>query len=285
MRFGNDGSTWSSWESYGSSKSWTLASSNGTKTVYAQFRDAAGNVSSSATDTIGLDTTAPSGSVVIDGGASWTTSTSVTLGLSASDSTSGLSDMRFSNDGSSWSTWESYGTSKSWTLTSGGGTKTVYVQFRDAAGNASGSVTDTIGLDAAAPTGTVTIAGGASWTSSTSVTLGLSASDDASGVADMRFSPDGSSWGSWESYAASKAWTLASGDGTKTVYAQFRDAAGNVSSSASDTIGLDATAPTASVVVNAGASWTASTSVTLGITASDGGSGVAEMRFSNDGTT
>ena len=47
--------------------------------------------------------------------------------LSASDgSGSGVSTMRFSQDGTSWTAWETYGTSKSWTLTTSDGTKTVY---------------------------------------------------------------------------------------------------------------------------------------------------------------
>ena len=43
--------------------------------------------------------------------------------------------MSFSNDGIQWSDPEPYTTAKLWTLTSGEGTKTVYAQFRDAAGN------------------------------------------------------------------------------------------------------------------------------------------------------
>ena len=48
----------------------------------------------------------------------------------------------------------------------------------------------------------------------------------------------------WETYAASKSWTLPPGDGTKTVYVWFRDSAGNVTAIPySDGIVLDATAP------------------------------------------
>ena len=64
--------------------------------------------------------------------------------------------MRFSNDGSTWSGWESYTTSKSWVLSAGDGVKTVYVQFKDGLGNGSGDFTDTITLDTAPPP-TVTI--------------------------------------------------------------------------------------------------------------------------------
>ncbi|MBI4714850.1 MAG: hypothetical protein HY760_02745 [Nitrospirae bacterium] len=64
--------------------------------------------------------------------------------------------MRFSNDNATWSAWEAYGASKAWTLTSGDGTKTVYVQYRDIAGNASGSFFDTILLQTL-PNVTVTL--------------------------------------------------------------------------------------------------------------------------------
>ncbi len=286
MRFSNNNSTWTSWTTYSTSSSFTLTASDGTRTVYAQFRDYAGNTTSSVSDTIGLDRSAPtSSSVSVAAGAAWTAGTSATLTLASSDATSGVSNMRFSNDGSTWGSWITYATSSSWTLTTGDGTKTVYAQFRDAAGNATSSVTDTIGLDGTVPSGSVSIAGGAAWTTTTSVTLDLSASDATAGVADMRFSNDGTTWGSWVAYAATASWTLAAGDGTKTVYAQFRDAAGNVSANATDTIGLDGTLPTGTVSVNAGAAWTATTSATLTLSASDGGSGMSQMRFSNDGAT
>jgi uncharacterized protein YkwD len=54
---------------------------------------------------------------------------------------------------------------------------------------------------------------------------------------DMRFSNDGSTWSSWETYQADKAWTLAGGAGVKTVYAQIRN--GSTVLQASDTIYLD----------------------------------------------
>ena len=210
MQFSNDGSSWSGWEAYAISKAWTLTSGDGTKTVYVQYRDVLGNASGNFTDTIILDTTPPSGSISINAGAAYTNSTSVNLTLSATDAGSGVSQMQFSNDGSSWSGWEAYTTSKAWTLTSGDGTKTVYVQYRDVLGNASGNFTDTIILDTTAPSGTISINGGAAYTNSTSVNLTLSATDAGSGVSQMRFSNDGSSWSGWEAYATSKAWTLTS---------------------------------------------------------------------------
>ena len=39
--------------------------------------------------------------------------------------------MRFSNNGTTYSTAEANATTKVWTLATGAGTKTVYVQFKD----------------------------------------------------------------------------------------------------------------------------------------------------------
>ena len=97
-----------------------------------------------------VDTTPPtSTSVVINNGAAATTTASVTLTLGAV----GASTMIVGNTsdfvGSSYVT---YTTSLAWTLTSGNGVKTVYAKFKDAAGNISGVVSDTITLDSAATT-------------------------------------------------------------------------------------------------------------------------------------
>ena len=93
--------------------------------------------------------------------------------------------------------------------------------------------------DAAGPTGTVAVNGGAMITKSTVVTLTLSATDPApsTGVNQMRFSNNGTTYSAYQPYAASAAWSLTAGDGAKTVYAQFTDAAGNVTT-VSDTISL-----------------------------------------------
>jgi hypothetical protein len=64
---------------------------------------------------------------------------------------------------------------------------------------------------------------------SKTITLYTSAVDTASGVTAMRFSNDNSHWSEWEPYSTSKTWTLEGVDGVKTVYVQFQNAAGLVS--------------------------------------------------------
>lgn len=54
------------------------------------------------------------------------------------------------------------------------------------------------------------------------------------------------SGGVWEAFSTSKAWTLTSGDGIKTVYIKFQDAAGASSSAVSDSITLAASGTAAS---------------------------------------
>ena len=80
-------------------------------------------------------------SVIINSGDSETTSTDVNLTLSATNA----SEMMISNASDfSDASWETYLTTKSWTLTSGEGEKTVYVKFRSSSGGESSVVSDGI---------------------------------------------------------------------------------------------------------------------------------------------
>lgn len=87
-----------------------------------------------------------SGTVTINNGAEYTNSTAVTLTLSATNA----SQMSFSNDGATWSSWEDYATAKNWTIPDVEGAETVYVQFRDS-GNQTASASASIILDVTPP--------------------------------------------------------------------------------------------------------------------------------------
>ncbi len=100
---------------------------------------------------IKLDKTTPSGSMKVNSGAEFTTSSRVTLTISGLDSLSGVEKMRFSND-ASWNNqaWEPYMNSKIWSLTSGDGVKNVYCQIMDYTGNTA-SFEASIVLDTTGP--------------------------------------------------------------------------------------------------------------------------------------
>ncbi|MCX7037904.1 MAG: hypothetical protein NT005_02035 [Spirochaetes bacterium] len=285
MRFRDNGTGWTVWQSYSTPKSWTLSAGEESKTVYGEFRDVLLNVTQK-TATIVYDTTGPTVTgFAIDAGAAATNQQAVSLTCAATDGGSGVAQMRFSNNGSSWSEWEGYYGTTSWNLSGGEGTKTVYAEFRDAAGN-DVQTTDDIEYDATVPTVTGFIVNAdAAATNQQTVNLTYTATDSGSGMAQMRFSNNGSSWSVWEAYAGSKTWTMSAGEGSKTVYGEFRDTAGNVRQK-TDGITYDTTLPVvATFVINNDAANTSSSSVNLNIDVSDGGSGMSEMHFSNDGST
>ncbi len=124
----------------------TLPGSDGTWYLYLRSynADGVGNGSTKLGAYV-FDTQPPTGSIVINNGDATTSNVNATLTLSSPDAT----QMKFSNDGTSYSTPEAYATSKSWTLTSGDGLKTVYVKFIDGAGNESIAYSDTIQLSSA----------------------------------------------------------------------------------------------------------------------------------------
>ena len=149
------------------------------------------NAIGSGTLVVEADITAPAGSLNINSGAVAVNTTAVTLNLLATDAV-GVTGYRVANgsDASGAATTNvtgttSYSANISWTLPSGEETKTVAVQYRDAAGNWSGNYTDTIILETTAPAGSLNINSGAVATDARSVTLNLLATD-AVGVTGYR---------------------------------------------------------------------------------------------------
>jgi parallel beta-helix repeat protein len=129
----------------------TLTQEGKDQPVTGEAVDNMGN-RASTTVKVSIDKTPPTGALKINDGAATTTLIMVTLGITGSDALSGVFEMRFSNDGRTWSPWESYSATRSnWDLTAYGGTrqegsKTVYAQVRDRAGNESPAFTATITL-------------------------------------------------------------------------------------------------------------------------------------------
>jgi hypothetical protein len=109
-------------------------------------------------------------------------------------------------------------------------------------------------LDSDPPSGSVMINNIDSATAKPGVIVKVLGRDDVSGVTQVRLSNNGSAWSNAQSYTGSGStpqsitWDLTnatyggnSSDGTKTVYAEFKDASGKWSSPESDTIMLDRT--------------------------------------------
>jgi len=176
---------------------------------------------------IKLDKTKPTGSVTINNNATYTASTSVTLTLTATDATSGVYQVRFSNDGV-WDTeaWETPSSTKTWTLSSGDGTKTVYYQIKDIAGLTSQSYSDMVIMDVTPPTIIITSPSPGYEIRSSTITVTWTGSDETSEISHYEIRLDGSSWtniGTNTTHTFSEV-----GDGSHTIDIKATDKAGNV---------------------------------------------------------
>jgi hypothetical protein len=297
------GGTTTAWTAWTPSPTYTVSAGDGTRTVYARVRDAAGNVSTEAAlnhDSIIVDAQGPTftSAVVLAGGATTTTGTTVSIAFTAADTGSSVAHYRLSEDpdflDGTTTAWTAVPLPTTCTLSGGDGSKTIYVRLRDANGNVSTETVtnhDSIMLDQQGPTFTsaVVLGGGATATQSTSVAISIAATDAGSSVAQYRLSENAAFTGptttAWTAVPLPTTCTLSSGDGTKTIYVQLRDANGNESLPTGfdhDSITLDQAGPafTSGTVLGGGATYTGSTTVAISISATDATTSVADYRLS-----
>jgi len=271
----------------------TVTFGNGTHTLTALARDAAGNTTTSSGVTITVnnvvvDTVAPT--VSITAPVAGTVSGTVTVSASAADNV-GVVGVQFKLDGVNLAIEN---TSAPYTLTwntasSSNGAHTLTAVARDAAGNTttSSGVTITVNnvvVDTAAPT--VSITAPAAGTISGTVIVSANAADNV-GVVGVQFRLDGINL-AIENTAAPYTiyWnSLASTNGTHTLTAVARDAAGNTTTSAAVTVTVnnivsDTIAPT--VVLTAPLAGSVTGTVAVSANASDN-VGVVGVQFRLDG--
>ncbi len=214
----------------------------GFKTVtLSDITVSSGETSTITSVTLAVDT-GPTGTIAINSNDTYSLSRSVTLTIAASaDATLMMISEDFAFVGANWQT---VAASENYTFDSDG-QKRIYIKFSNASGLQSGTVSDDIIVDSAPPTNAaIVINDKAAEVNTTSVTLTLSASDAATAVSQMMIGNTPDFTGAlWEPFSNTRAWTLLSGDGTKTVYAKFKDAAGNETQTVSASILLNSSAP------------------------------------------
>ena len=272
----------SSWEPYQPVKSWQLDGEDGVKTVYALFRDQAGNISAEIYDRITLDRTAPIDAMIaINKGAKWFNDLSgkCTLHLNAI----GANEVRLSNSMDfSQSSWEPFKPEREqWPLDLNQSSARVYAQFRDKAGNVSEVVSATVLIDLDPPSNPViTVNNGQKYVNPNDrkIRLDLRA-DNATLMRISRFDHFRDS--KWEPYGTTKEIDLMELDGIKSFHAQFADEAGNISETVMASVILDTAPPVIrSFSIDGGAEWTnhPEKRVALKIEATD----AQEMMIGND---
>ncbi|MCB0147635.1 MAG: hypothetical protein KDE01_08280 [Caldilineaceae bacterium] len=141
------------WQPYSAFESWTPAGEDGAKTVYARFRDGAGNVSNAVDAAYLLDTVPPIGGVALDHVVAGIGQRSTTLYLGAEDNLTGATAMRVSEQADFGdAVWQPYVETLSWTFArTEAGEATIYVQYRDAVGNVSEVFSASYIVDVTAP--------------------------------------------------------------------------------------------------------------------------------------
>jgi carboxypeptidase family protein len=273
----------------------SLAAPDGPKTVYARFLDGAGNLSELATATVAYDTTPPLALAPVVSPSPYAGSTSITITPPAA----GQDELSVGGTGVVAKAFAAApaGVPVPASLTGADGPKQVLLTYRDLAGNTTALPAVTVTLDATPPSAsdfTVTglLADGlpsSLLTATSSVTLGVSGQADAtSGVAELQVSNDsGFAGASWQPYPVTGevAWVLTPGDGSKTVYARFRDRAGNVSGQVRGQITLHEAAPSGGLlVIEGGAAFTNKSRLSgQGVSLALLAAGAAEMRVTVDG--
>jgi hypothetical protein len=259
---------WGDWEAYsdGNSYSWTLSPAEGIKTVYAQCKDDASNVVGPASDTITLDTNGPSALIVINDGNQFTVATAVTADVNASDA-SGVT-CTYSLDNVTWTGISCPGTDQAITLPTGDGLKQVFLKATDGAGNVTNE-SATIVLDQTAPTTQTLTATTSSnqarltWTAGTDPTSGI---DHYNVYAAYEADPAATSAYRIVSGLSSQEYTYSpQWNGTWRFGVTGVDKLGNESAISNIAYAaVDLNAPTeASIIINDGSTYTATTSVTI----------------------
>jgi hypothetical protein len=260
MQFSNDGVNYSTEEPFPTgattaSKSWTLVSGDGPKSVYVRFTDGSGLQYPPVTAAIILDTTYPVTTSTPIAGTYAAVSVAVTLTANES------AKIFYTTDGTTPTTSSSQYSGP--IIVSA--TTTIKYFSVDSAGNAEQVKTESWIIHSSDMVSSIKINNGALRTSSASVNLNLSATDPT-GVATMQFSNDGITYTAEEPYAVSKAWTLTTSDGIKTVYVRFRDnalAGGTLYDPISATIVLDTVPPVTTASPVQGVYATSPVNVTL----------------------
>ncbi len=233
MHIWEEGGSDMGWQIPVGSVDWTLSAGDGEKTLWMAFKDSGTFVTSPTSHKITRDSTVPViTNFLVNSGGSYTTSGAASLTWTAAEANP--YQMQFSNDGSSWSAWEPYAASKTWSLLAGDGDKTVYAQFTDKAGNPSDVVSDGIKVDATAPSvniGTLQAMNIAQSMRTTSAT----ATDATSGIASYKWAKDsGPGTVTFGADNALNTTVSADADGKYTLRLTVTDNAGNQASKTLD---------------------------------------------------
>ena len=237
--------------------------------------DVAGNGEATHAVTVFVDSSPPTTNSNVSGtqgNNGWYASNAM-VSLSSTDAVSGVASITYRVDNGSWSAY-------SGVFELSEGRHHVDYFATDIAGNQEAPQGRSVSIDTTPPTTTLTLNGtlGADGWYTSNVTVAFAASDATSGVAMILYQVDG---GAWQTYA----YPFLLGDGPHTLAYYAIDVAGVAEAIRSPTVKVDATPPTtdASLAGTVGSNGWYVSNVTVTLTSTDGGSGVANVSWRVDG--
>ncbi|MEG0982239.1 Ig-like domain-containing protein, partial [Algoriella sp.] len=248
MRYSVNESPISTTQAYQSPFSVGVGSENGEKSIRVELIDAAGNISPLYSWDFALNTTIPTGNLTINNGALYTTDRAVNLLIVPTAGSNEIVSMRFSNDNIYWSSLESYNPRKTYTLSSGDGNKTVYVQLLDRFGNV-GVLQSSIFLDMTPPKASVLINNGGQYTNNTNVAIEITPDIGVNDITYIRYTINGLP-PTTIAYTNSFRINVGSTNGEKEITITLFDAAWHSSTIYSATVTLDTLPPTATITTS-----------------------------------
>lgn len=249
--------------------------------------DTAGNTNWTGWHEIVRDVDAPDGNISIEGGATYSPSSSVTLDLTVYDDLTEDTniEMQFSENGTFDDSWMPYASQHEYTFPSTEGAHTLSVRYRDRAGHRSEVYEDGIQLDLHGPVDCSALLQ-SHLSDDRYVKASVSADDNISGVdgVEIDVQPDFSS-PHYQNFTYDPSsllnYTLPSAQDNYTLYTRFLDAAGHTSSASTDWVVYDNEPPTGGITILEGDRST-STEINYSVNASDNVQDVTEYRLKVD---
>jgi hypothetical protein len=276
MRVDPGTGTFGTWTAYSADATITLPAGDGVKTVRAEYRDNAGNVAT-LTDTILLDTTAPS--TTSNAGGSYVGAVSITLTATDGPVGSGVASTHYRVDSGS----EQTGTAISVTApASGSVSHTIYFWSVDNATKTETEKSATFSVQAPDTVKPTTVssfnpAAGAVYNSAQTISL-LASDTGGSGLKATFYRVGGGSYAEGTSFPVS-------GDGLHTFSYFSADNADNTETvNVSNEFRIDTIAPVTASDITSGAAYSGAQLFTLS-PADEDGSGVGETMWQLDSTT
>ena len=261
---------------------------NATRTIKFRAEDNAGNLETTKSQTIVIDTVNPTSAILCNGAACLTSFYDGPVAVTLSGDDTGGSDLkniRYTTDGSAPTSSSSLYTAP----INVGSTTTIKFRAEDKAGNVESPVnSQTVNVDTTKPTSSIQCDGSAcaSFFNHQPVNVTLSATDNGggAGVKEIRYTTDGS-----DPTGSSTIYTTAIPvSANTTIKWRAEDNAGNVESPVnSKTISFDTNAPSSQIKCDGAACQPSyDHAVDLALSATDtGGSGLKEIRYTTNGTS